>query len=177
RFSNLARRCPSPRSQNRDRGHPGGDQIRGLIRRGRRDLGTQIEIAEIYRGGNRPMLFRRLIAPLASLVGVALIAIVAFLCIYAWPAIKLNGFRFLLDNHWNLGNMYGNPITSNGQQIMPGAEYGILFLIAGTLLSTFIAVLIALPFGVGSAMFLAEGVPPLLRPWLSFFVELLAAVP
>jgi phosphate transport system permease protein len=123
------------------------------------------------------MLFRRLIAPLASLVGVALIAIVAFLCIYAWPAIKLNGFRFLLDNHWDLGNMYGNPITSNGQQIMPGAEYGILFLIAGTLLSTFIAVLIALPFGVGSAMFLAEGVPPLLRPWLSFFVELLAAVP
>jgi phosphate transport system permease protein len=123
------------------------------------------------------MLFRRLIAPLASLVGVSLIAIVAFLWVYALPAMKFNGFHFLIDNNWNLGNLYGNPITQNGQQIMPGAEYGILFLIAGTLLSTAIAVIIAIPFGVGSAMFLAEGVPPLFRPWVSFFVELLAAIP
>jgi phosphate transport system permease protein len=123
------------------------------------------------------MVFRRLIAPLASIVGLSLIAIVVFLWVYAWPAIKLNGVHFLVDNNWNLGNMYGDPITQNGQQIMPGAEYGILFLIAGTLLSTLIAVLIALPFGVGAAMFLAEGIPPLLRPWVSFLVELLAAIP
>lgn len=123
------------------------------------------------------MVFRRLIAPLASIVGLALLAIVAFLWVYAWPAIKLNGLHFLVDNNWNLGNMYGDPITRNGQQIMPGAEYGILFLIAGTLLSTLIAVVIALPFGVGSAMFLAEGIPALFRPWVSFLVELLAAIP
>lgn len=123
------------------------------------------------------MLFRRLIAPLASLVGVSLIMIVAFLWNYAWPAMKLNGFHFLVDNHWNLGNLYGDPIVQNGQMIMPGAEFGILFLIAGTLLSTLIAVLIAVPFGVGSAMFLSEGIPPLFRPWVSFFVELLAAIP
>lgn len=123
------------------------------------------------------MLFRRLIAPLASIVGLSLIVIVIFLWDYAWPAMKLNGTHFLISNNWNLGNLYGNPITQNGQQVMPGAEYGILFLIAGTLLSTLIAVLIAVPFGVGSAMFLAEGVPPFLRPWVSFFVELLAAIP
>ncbi|HEX8711915.1 MAG TPA: phosphate ABC transporter permease subunit PstC, partial [Terracidiphilus sp.] len=76
------------------------------------------------------MLFRRLIAPLASLVGVSLIMIVAFLWNYAWPAMKLNGFHFLVDNHWNLGNLYGDPIVQNGQMIMPGAEFGILFLIA-----------------------------------------------
>lgn len=123
------------------------------------------------------MLFRRLIAPLASLVGLSLIMIVVFLWDYAWPAMKLNGFHFLVSNNWNLGNLYGDPIIRNGQQIMPGAEFGILFLIAGTLLSTLIAVLIAVPFGVGSAMFLAEGIPPILRPWVSFFVELLAAIP
>lgn len=123
------------------------------------------------------MAFRRLIAPLASIVGLSLIVIVVFLGVYAWPAIKFNGLHFLVDNNWNLGNLYLDPVIKNGQQVMPGAEYGILFLIAGTLLSTFIAVLIAVPFGVGSAMFLAEGVPPLLRPWLSFFVELLAAIP
>jgi phosphate transport system permease protein len=123
------------------------------------------------------MTFRRLIAPLASLVGACLIGIVIFLWDYAWPAMKFNGFHFLVSNNWNLGSLYGNPITRNGQQILPGAEYGILFLIAGTLLSTMIAILIAVPFGVGSAMFLAEGVPPMLRPWVSFFVELLAAIP
>ena len=123
------------------------------------------------------MVFRRLIAPLASIVGLSLIVIVVFLGVYAWPAIKFNGLHFLVDNNWNLGNLYLDPVLKKGQQVMPGAEYGILFLIAGTLLSTFIAVLIAVPFGVGSAMFLAEGVPPLLRPWLSFLVELLAAIP
>lgn len=122
-------------------------------------------------------MFRRLIAPLASLVGLSLIAIVIFLWVYAWPAMKLNGFHFLVSNSWNLGNLYGDPITKNGQMVMPGAEFGILFLIAGTLLSTLIAVLIAVPFGVGSAMFLAEGIPPAFRPWVSFFVELLAAIP
>lgn len=123
------------------------------------------------------MLFRRLIALLASIVGLSLIVIVLFLGVYAWPAVKFNGLHFLVDNNWNLGNLYGNPITQNGQQIMPGAEYGILFLIVGTLLSTAIAVIIAVPFGVGSAMFLAEGVPSWLRPWVSFLVELLAAIP
>jgi phosphate transport system permease protein len=52
-----------------------------------------------------------------------------------------------------------------------------LFLIVGTLLSTAIALAIAVPVGVGAALFLAEGVPAPLRPWLSFFVELLAAIP
>jgi len=123
------------------------------------------------------MTFRRLIAPLASLVGLSLIVIVVFLAIYAWPAVRLNGLAFLTRNNWDLGSLYGNPITVRGQQILPGAEYGILFLIVGTLLSTGIAILIAVPFGVAAAMFLAEGVPPVLRPWLSFFVELLAAIP
>jgi phosphate transport system permease protein len=67
--------------------------------------------------------------------------------------------------------------VKNGQQLLPGAHYGILFLIAGTLLSTAIAVALAVPLGVGSAMFLAEGVPGAARTWISFFVEMLAAVP
>ncbi len=123
------------------------------------------------------MTFRRITAGLASIVGVTLIVIVVFLVIYAWPAVRLNGWKFLYKNTWSLGRLYGNPITVHGQQIMPGAHYGILFLIAGTLLTTAIALLIAVPVGVGAAMFLAEGVPPLLRTWVSLFVELLAAIP
>lgn len=122
-------------------------------------------------------MFRRLIAPLASLVGVSLVMIVVFLAIYAWPAVRLNGIDFVTRNNWNLGNLYADPILLRGQQVLPGAQYGILFLIAGTLLSTAIAVIIAVPFGVGSAMFLAEGIPSFWRPWVSFLVELLAAIP
>ncbi len=121
--------------------------------------------------------FRRVTALLASIVPASLIAIVVFLAVYAWPAIRLNGIAFVTDNSWNLGSLYANPIMVRGQEIMPGAHYGILFLIVGTLLSTAIAIAIAVPVGVGAALFLAEGVPAPLRPWLSFMVELLAAIP
>ncbi|MGC8550032.1 MAG: phosphate ABC transporter permease subunit PstC [Acidobacteriaceae bacterium] len=123
------------------------------------------------------MSFKRLIAPIASLVGGALLVVIAFLGVYAWPALKFNGLDFVTKNNWNLGNLYADPIMRHGLMILPGASYGILFLIAGTLLSTLIAVLLAVPLGVGSAIFLADGVPPALRTWLSFFVEMLAAVP
>lgn len=123
------------------------------------------------------MKFRYFVAVLGSLVGVALIAIVVFLAVYAWPAVRFNGIRFLIENNWNLGSQYAEPIMKNGQQILPGANFGILFLIVGTLSSTALAVLIAVPVGVGAALFLAEGIPASLRSWFSFFVELLAAVP
>jgi phosphate transport system permease protein len=123
------------------------------------------------------MSFRTFTALLATIVAGCLILIVVFLALYAWPAVRLNGFGFLSGNNWNLGNLYGSPVTVSGQQILPGAQYGILFLIVGTLLSTGIALVIAVPFGVGAAMFLADSVPLELRPWVSFFVELLAAIP
>ncbi len=123
------------------------------------------------------MNFRRFTALLGSVVAVSLIVIVVFLAIYAWPAVRFNGLAFVTGNTWNLGSLYANPITRHGQQILPGANYGILFLIVGTLLSSAIALLLAVPVGVGAAMFLAEGVPKTLQTWLSFFVELLAAIP
>lgn len=122
-------------------------------------------------------MFRSVTAVLAIIVGASLIVMVVFLGVYAWPAVCLNGFAFFTQNSWNLGSLYANPVTLNGQQILPGAQYGILFLIVGTVLSTAIALVVAVPLGVGAAMFLAEGVPPLMRPWFSFFVELLAAIP
>ncbi len=121
--------------------------------------------------------FRRLTALLGCLVAGVLLAIVGFLAIYAWPAVRLNGPGFLYKNTWSLGFLYRSPITVHGQTVLRGAHYGILFLIVGTLLSTLIALLIAVPVGVGSAMFLAEGVPPAMQTWFSFFVELLAAIP
>jgi phosphate transport system permease protein len=123
------------------------------------------------------MKFKSVLAGVAGVLPASLLLIVLFLAIYAWPAIQFNGLHFVASNTWNLGNLYGNPVDVGGTQVAPGAQYGIVFLIAGTLLSTFIALLIAVPVGVGAAIFLAEAVPGRLRLWLSFFVELLAAVP
>ena len=123
------------------------------------------------------MRFKTGLAVVAGALPASLVLIVVFLTIYAWPAIWFNGFQFVTSNTWNLGNLYGDPTMVSGTEIMPGAHYGILFLIVGTLLSTLIALVIAVPVGIGAAVFLAEAVPGRLRLGLSFFVELLAAVP
>ncbi|OBS08156.1 phosphate ABC transporter permease subunit PstC [Acidihalobacter prosperus] len=121
--------------------------------------------------------FRISLGAVAALLPLSLLAIITFLVLYAWPAIQFNGGGFLIHNDWNLGSMYANPVTIDGQQVLPGANYGILFLIAGTLLSSLVAIVLALPLGVLSAIFLAEAVRGPLRAASSFIVELLAAVP
>lgn len=123
------------------------------------------------------MRFRTMMAMLGGIVPASMAAVLIFLTVYSWPAILYNGARFVSGMNWNLGSLYANPITVGGVEILPGASYGILFLIAGTLLTTLIAMLIAVPVGVGAAIFLAEAVPPRPRLWLSFLVELLAAIP
>ncbi|HQT44160.1 MAG TPA: phosphate ABC transporter permease subunit PstC, partial [Halothiobacillus sp.] len=100
-----------------------------------------------------------------------------FLFISAWPAIKFNGLGFLIHNSWNLGNMYADPITVHGIEVLPRANYGVLFLIVGTLLTALIALVLAVPMGVYAAIFLAEGLGGWTRAVGSFLVELLAAVP
>jgi phosphate transport system permease protein len=114
---------------------------------------------------------------LAGVVPGSLVAVVTFLLVYAWPAVILNGLGFVSGSEWDLGNTYGNPVVRSGVSVLPGAHYGILFLVGGTLLSTAIAMLLAVPVGVGAAIFLAEAVPGWARIWLSLFVELLAAIP
>ena len=56
-------------------------------------------------------------------------------------------------------------------------QYGALPFIYGTLVSSFLALLIAVPLGVGSALFLAEMAPKKLASAVTFMIELLAAIP
>ena len=123
------------------------------------------------------MKFKVWLGLIAGILPAVLVAIVLFLAVYSWPAMHFNGPGFVVRDVWNLGNLYANPVTFHGTQIQPGASYGILFLIVGTLLSTLIALMLAVPVGVGAAIFLAEAVPDHLRLWISFFVELLMAIP
>ncbi len=121
--------------------------------------------------------FRIMLVLATSLIPLALLAILVFLAKYSWPAIHFNGWHFLSGHTWNLGNLYANPVRQRGQLAPIGANYGILVFIVGTLLTSGIALLIAIPVSIGVAVFLAEGLKTRLRGALSFIVELLAAVP
>lgn len=80
----------------------------------------------------------------------------------AWPAIQEFGLGFLYKSSWN-------PVNDN---------YGVLPAIYGTLMSSFIGLLIAIPIGVGTAILLSENfLPSQVRLVIVFLVELLAAIP
>jgi len=125
----------------------------------------------------KPSLFRFGLVGTASFLPLSLIALIVFLALYSWPAIQYNGFDFFWRNDWDLGNLYGNPVEIRGQQVMPGASFGIWFLVVGTLSSAFMALLFALPIAVASAYFLVEMLPKWLSGPLALLVDLLAAIP
>ncbi|MFS8118702.1 MAG: phosphate ABC transporter permease subunit PstC, partial [Microcoleus sp.] len=95
-------------------------------------------------------------------VGVILLVIALTVAFRALPAIQQYGLGFLFSSDWN-------PVKE---------EYGALPMIYGTIVSSAIALLIAVPLGVGTAIFLSEDFLPLpVRTALVFLVELLAAIP
>src|SRR5580658_6093624 len=65
-----------------------------------------------------------------------------------------------------------------GQRWDPVAlKLGALPFVYGTVVTSFLALLIGIPLGVGAAIFLAERAPPGISSALTFLIELLAAVP
>ncbi|MGK7873395.1 MAG: phosphate ABC transporter permease subunit PstC [Xenococcaceae cyanobacterium] len=97
-------------------------------------------------------------------IGVLLMAIALIIAYRALPAINEFGLGFLTASAWN-------PVEGR-------EEFGALPVIYGTMVSSAIALLIAVPLGVGTAIFLSEDFIPLnIRTVLVFLVELLAAIP
>jgi phosphate transport system permease protein len=90
-----------------------------------------------------------------------MVAIVLALVLESWPAARRFGWRFVVGTNWD-------PVTES---------FGALPFIYGTLVSSFLALLIAVPLGIGSAIFLAELAPFWLRSPVAFLIELLAAIP
>ena len=98
----------------------------------------------------------------AALLTLALlIGIIGSLVAGAWPAISKYGLSFLWHSEWD-------PVQEN---------FGGLVMIYGTLMTSFIALVIAVPVSFGIALFLTELSPNWLRRPLGVAVELLAAVP
>jgi phosphate transport system permease protein len=79
----------------------------------------------------------------------------------ALPVFEKFGWRFLTSDAWN-------PVTEN---------FGALPAVYGTLVTSFVAMLIGIPLAFGVAVFLTELCPPALRRPIGTLIELLAAIP
>ncbi len=104
----------------------------------------------------------RAVVSLAAATIFLITAIVfAELVVQSNPARHQFGWRFLVTSTWD-------PVAGN---------FGALPFIYGTIVTSVVALLIAVPQGVASAVFLAELAPRRLSDALTFLIELLAAVP
>lgn len=97
----------------------------------------------------------------AVLVLVVLAGVIASLVHGAWPALSTFKWGFVTESRWN-------PVTE---------VFGAATPIYGTLVTSLIALLIAVPFSFGIAVFLTEACPMALRGVIATAIELLASIP
>ena len=104
----------------------------------------------------------RILTRAAALAVLGLLGGVIFsLIVGSLPALQAFGFNFLIEERWN-------PVTE---------RFGALAPIYGTLVTSFIAMLMAVPIGLLIAVFLTELCPQFLRRPIGIAIELLAGIP
>lgn len=107
-------------------------------------------------------LFHKVAVFMAILVAVSLVATVLAIAYDSWPAIQTFGvWGFLKSTHWN-------PVTQ---------KFGAFPFIIGTLVSSAVAMVLAVPVAFGVAVFISELAPRWVRQPVSAAVEMLAAIP
>src|ERR1700733_5880137 len=105
--------------------------------------------------------FRQMTRAAAVVVLLLLMGVIISLISGSLPALRTFGFGFLVSERWN-------PVTDN---------FGALPAIYGTILTSLIAMLIAVPIGLMIAFFLTELCPQWLRRPIGIAIELLAGIP
>ncbi|MFN9692187.1 MAG: phosphate ABC transporter permease subunit PstC [Synechococcaceae cyanobacterium] len=106
--------------------------------------------------------FRQLTFVLAASVALILLAILITVSHGAEEAFRKFGLRFITTSDWN-------PVMET---------YGALTAVYGTLITSLLALLLAVPLGVGTALFITEDLIPIpMREAIGLMVELLAAIP
>ena len=123
---------------------------------------TQTSLKKQARSGPMADKVFGFFSKLSAVITLSLLAaILTSLVISAWPAISKYGFSFLTSTVWD-------PVQE---------EFGGLVMIYGTIATSLIALIIAVPVSFGIALFLTELSPSWLKRPLGTAIELLAAVP
>jgi phosphate transport system permease protein len=125
------------------------------------DGSGQKRAAVVARFALTDSLFHAITRISAVLVLITLGGVALSLVTGAWLALSTYGFAFLVTESWN-------PVTE---------KFGALAPIYGTIVTSAIAIVIAVPIGIGIAVFLTELCPPALRRPIGTAVELLAGIP
>jgi phosphate transport system permease protein len=114
-------------------------------------------------------VFRRIVTAggLSSLIILSLITI--FLGYRGFEVLRHEGLNFLTSSDWS--------ITTDDAGNVVESHFGIAAMLVGTLISAFIAVLIALPISVASALFLNFYSPQWLKKFLVAVIDMMAAFP
>jgi phosphate transport system permease protein len=97
----------------------------------------------------------------AAFVPLLLILIGVAIIVAAWPAVSTFGLDFIASSEWDV----------------PAGKFGAAPALFGTIVSSIIALVLATPFALGSAIFLSEFAPNWLKQPVGFLVDLLAAIP
>lgn len=92
-----------------------------------------------------------------------LAAIGVFLALQAVPALRESGFSFFSERDW-----FPDAAPS---------RFGIAALAFGTIVSSVIALVLAVPVAIGSALYISELASPRVGRWIGHLIDLLAAVP
>jgi phosphate transport system permease protein len=125
-------------------------------------MATAVDAAERPLKQNRPPdRFKTVVGVIAAAAPALLVLITLILVQQAGPALKQFGLRFLTGTDWN-------PVTNS---------FGALPAIFGTLSTSLIALVIAVPVGVAVAVVLAEQGQAAIRGIIGTGIELLAAIP
>ena len=120
--------------------------------------------------GSADAAFTAIVRGAGGLVVLLIAAMVIFVLVEGWAALSHYGvFSFLASTRWAPSEAASGTAQSN--------PYGILQFIYGTLLTSAIAMLLAVPAAVAIALFISEMAPRRVRRVLSSLVDLLAAVP
>jgi phosphate transport system permease protein len=113
----------------------------------------------------------------ALLPAAALCFVLVTLAIEAIPAIKLNGWSFFTKSVWSQGGYSSAIVSTNGVKHLSGSEFGVLAEVFGTVVTSAIALIIAVPVSVGAALVIVERLPRWLASLVGGFLELLAGIP
>ncbi|HGY5535467.1 MAG: phosphate ABC transporter permease subunit PstC [Prochlorococcus sp.] len=106
--------------------------------------------------------FKNVAITMASMVALILVAILIVVFWGSNESMGRYGLKFLVTSSWN-------PVDD---------KYGIATAVYGTIITSLLSLLIAIPLGVGTAVFITENiVPTKIRNIIGVFVELLAAIP
>lgn len=141
------------------------------------DTARAVSPAALQRKGAQVTI--RVVTGAAAVISFAIVFLMLFFLVaYAYPAIRFNGIKFLTDPIWNIGNQYGSGVTTrNGFTGPPGASFGALVFIFGSILSAVLTMVVAVPLSLMVALSLVYRVPRRIRPLANALVELMAGVP